>query len=76
MGTGRGYSVLEVVRAYEKAAGVKIPFRLAARRAGDIAVSFADASLAQRLLGWRAEKGLDEMCLSSHNWQKQNPEGY
>ena len=76
LGTGRGYSVLEVVRAYEKAAGVKIPFRLAARRAGDIAVSFADASLAQRLLGWRAEKGLDEMCLSSHNWQKQNSEGY
>lgn len=76
LGTGRGYSVLEVVRAYEKAAGVKVPYRTAPRREGDIAVSFADASRAQRLLGWRAERGLDEMCLSSHNWQKQNSGGY
>ncbi|HBA59364.1 MAG TPA: UDP-glucose 4-epimerase GalE [Elusimicrobia bacterium] len=76
LGTGRGYSVLEVLRAYEKASGVKIPYKMAPRRPGDIAVSFADAAKALKLLGWRAEKDLDEMCRSSHNWQKQNPEGY
>ncbi len=76
LGTGSGYSVLEVVAAYEQASGVKIPFKLMPRRPGDIAVSFADPAKAQRLLGWRAEKDLAEMCRSAHNWQRQNPQGY
>ena len=77
LGTGKGYSVLEVVRAYEAAAGVKITYKLAPRRPGDIAVSFADPAKAQRLLGWRAELTLAAMCpCSAHNWQQKNPEGY
>jgi UDP-glucose 4-epimerase len=76
LGSGHGYSVLEVVAAYEKAAGIKIPYKMAPRRPGDIAISFADPSKAQRLLGWRAEKGLDEMCRSTYEWQRNNPEGY
>ena len=76
LGTGRGYSVLEVLRAYEKAAGLKIPYKAAPRRAGDIAVSFADPAKAYRLLGWKAEKTLEEMCRSAHEWQRKNPEGY
>ncbi len=76
LGTGRGYSVLEVLRAYEAAAGMNIPYKLVPRRAGDIAVCFADPAKALRLLGWQARLDLAEMCRTSHNWQRQNPAGY
>ncbi len=76
LGTGKGYSVLEVLRAYERVCGVTVSYRMAPRRPGDIAVSFADPSKAHKLLGWRAEKTLDDMCRSAHNWQRKNPDGY
>lgn len=76
LGAGRGYSVLEVVRAYEKVSGVKIPYKIAPRRSGDLAEYYADPSKALRLLGWRAERSLEEMCHSAHNWQVKNPAGY
>ncbi|MDY5135966.1 UDP-glucose 4-epimerase GalE [Actinotignum sanguinis] len=75
LGTGHGSSVLEVIHAYEKAAGMKIPYRVVARRPGDIAASYADASKAARELGWRATHSLDEMAASSLHWQKMNPAG-
>ena len=70
------YSVLAVVNAYERASGVSIPYRMAPRRPGDIAISFADPAKAHRLLGWKAEKTLEDMCRSAHEWQRKNPEGY
>ena len=76
LGTGRGYSVLEVLRAYEKACGRKLPYVVEGRRAGDIAACWADPTKARTELGWRAELGIDEMCASSWNWQRQNPNGY
>ncbi|HET7581105.1 MAG TPA: UDP-glucose 4-epimerase GalE [Bacillales bacterium] len=76
LGTGVGYSVLDVVKAFEKAIGEKIPYSVAERRAGDIAVSYADATKAKEELGWVAEKGLDEMCEDSWRWQINNPKGY
>lgn len=76
LGTGRGYSVLEVVRAFKRAAAREIPFQVVARRAGDIAECWADPALAERLLGWRAERGLDEMCVDAWRWQSMNPKGY
>lgn len=76
LGTGVGYSVFEVLRAFEKAAGVKIPYRVAQRRPGDAAVSYADPGKAARVLGWRATRGLDEMCEDAWRWQSQNPNGY
>ncbi|MDK8286735.1 MAG: UDP-glucose 4-epimerase GalE [Actinotignum sanguinis] len=75
LGTGHGSSVLEVIHAYEKVAGMKIPYRVVARRPGDIAASYADASKAARELGWRATHSLDEMAASSLHWQKMNPAG-
>ncbi|MGJ9714015.1 UDP-glucose 4-epimerase GalE [Actinotignum sp. GS-2025d] len=75
LGTGHGSSVLEVIHAYEKAAGIKIPYRVVARRPGDIASSYADASKAARELGWRATHSLDEMAASSLHWQRMNPAG-
>lgn len=69
LGTGRGYSVLEVVQAFERASGRRVPYRIAPRRAGDIAQCFADPSLAANLLGWRAELDLDAMCQDSWRWQ-------
>lgn len=77
LGTGRGHSVLETVRAFERASGRRVPYRIVARRPGDIAQCYADPSLAQRALGWRAEYGLDEMCRDSWRWQQwaaANPE--
>ena len=62
LGTGRGYSVLDMVRAFSAASGRQIPYRIAARRSGDIAQCWADPALANRLLGWQATRGLDEMC--------------
>jgi len=76
LGTGRGYSVLEVVKAFEKASGRAIAYRVAARRPGDVAEVYADAALAARELGWVATRGIDEMCRDAWNWQRLNPEGY
>jgi UDP-glucose 4-epimerase len=76
LGTGTGYSVLNVVRAFEQASGRKVPFKIAPRRPGDIAACYADTSLANELLGWRAERGLEEMCVDAWRWQDGNPEGY
>ncbi len=69
LGTGNGYSVLDVVHAYESASGVSIPHKIVARRAGDVAACFADPSLAWQLLGWKARYGLDEMCRDAWRWQ-------
>ena len=76
LGTGRGYSVLEVVKAFEHASGKAIPLEFHPRRAGDVAQSYADASLAGRELGWRARLSLEAMCRDAWRWQSQNPEGY
>lgn len=76
LGTGHGYSVLEVIKAYEKAAGHKIPYVIKPRRPGDIAACYADSSKAERELGWKAELGIDEMASSSLNWQTKNPKGF
>ena len=76
LGTGRGYSVLEVIAAFSKACGKEIPYSIKPRRPGDIAQCYADASLAKKELGWEAERGLDEMCEDSWRWQSTNPNGY
>ena len=76
LGTGRGYSVLEVLHAYERACGRKLPYVVEKRREGDIAECWADPTKAREELGWQAELGIDEMCASSWNWQRQNPNGY
>lgn len=76
LGTGHGNSVLEVVQAFSRASGRPIPYQITARRPGDLPVSFADPSKAERELGWKAELGLDEMCADSWRWQSQNPTGY
>ncbi len=76
LGTGQGYSVLDMVRAFEKASGRPIPYRIAPRREGDIASCYADPGLAARELGWKAEKGIEEMCADTWRWQQQNPAGY
>lgn len=76
LGTGIGYSVLDVVKAFEKACGKKLPYVIKPRRAGDIAACYADASKAERELGWKAELGIDEMCASLWKWQTMNPKGY
>lgn len=76
LGTGKGYSVLDIVKNFEEASGVKIPYVIKPRRAGDIATCYADASLAKKELNWVAERDLREMCEDSWRWQKNNPEGY
>ena len=76
LGTGVGYSVLDVVKAFEKASGKKIPYTIMPRRAGDIATCYSDPSKAARELGWKAERGIEEMCEDSWRWQSQNPDGY
>ena len=76
LGTGRGISVLELVRAFEQASGRSIPYEFAPRRPGDVAACYADPALAERLLGWRARLGLDAMCVDSWRWQAANPNGY
>jgi UDP-glucose 4-epimerase len=76
LGTGRGYSVLEVVKAFERASGRKVPLEIAPRRPGDTATVYADASLAQARLGWKAKLGLDAMCADAWRWQSANPDGY
>lgn len=76
LGTGRGYSVLEMVKAFEQANGINIPYKLVARRPGDIATCYSDPSLAAQELNWKAERGLQEMMTDTWNWQKNNPQGY
>ena len=76
LGTGVGYSVLDMVHAFEKACGKEIPYVIKPRRAGDIATCYSDAAKAKEELGWSAERGLDEMCEDSWRWQSQNPDGY
>lgn len=76
LGTGEGYSVLDVVHAFEKANDVEIPYEIVDRRPGDIAIGYADAHKAKELLNWEASHSLEDMCRDSWNWQKNNPEGY
>ncbi|PEC83341.1 UDP-glucose 4-epimerase GalE [Bacillus cereus] len=76
LGTGKGYSVLEMVKAFEKISGKKIPYKVIGRRPGDVAICFADVSKAKRELGWEAEYGLEEMCVDSWRWQVNNKNGY
>ena len=76
LGTGRGVSVLEMVRAFETAAGVEIPYEIVDRRPGDVAECWADPALAERLLGWRARRDLPDMCADAWRWQRLNPAGY
>ena len=76
LGTGKGYSVLDVIHAFSKACGRELPYVIDPRRPGDIAECWADPSKAKRELGWVAEYGIDEMCADSWNWQKKNPDGY
>lgn len=76
LGTGKGYSVLDIVHAFETANDIKIPYVITDRRAGDVETLYADPSLAEKLLGWRAEKNLEDMCRDTWNWQRQNPIGY
>nr|MDP2190824.1 UDP-glucose 4-epimerase GalE [Rhodoferax sp.] len=76
LGTGVGYSVLEMVRAFEQASGKPVPFRAAPRRAGDVAACYADPAQAWALLGWRAQRGLEAMCADAWRWQSDNPNGY
>ena len=76
LGTGTGYSVLDIVKNFEAATGVKIPYAIKPRRAGDIATCYSDAAKAEKELGWKAQFGIKEMCADSWNWQKNNPNGY
>ena len=76
LGTGKGYSVLEVIKAFEKACGFSLKYKIMPRRAGDIATSFADPKKANLDLGWKANLNIDDMCSSLWNWQLKNPDGY
>lgn len=76
LGVGKGYSVLEMVKTFEQVTGQKVPYKITARRAGDIAMCYADTSKASQQLGWKAELGLDSMIKDTWRWQSQNPEGY
>ena len=76
LGTGNGYSVLDVIHAFEKACGKKLPYKICPRRAGDIASCYARADKALKELGWKAELGIEEMCASLWKWQTMNPDGY
>jgi UDP-glucose 4-epimerase len=76
LGTGRGISVLELVRAFERASGCRIPYEIVARRPGDVAQVYADPTLAQRMLGWRTRLDVDDMCKDAWRWQAMNPDGY
>ena len=76
LGTGKGYSVLDVVHAFEQASGAPLPYVIAPRRAGDLPTLYSDPSKAERVLGWHAEYGIADMCRDGWNWQHNNPEGY
>ncbi len=76
LGTGKGYSVLDVVKAFEKASGAKVPYKIVERRPGDLATVYSDPSKAKAELGWEAERNLEDMCADSYRWQHNNPNGY
>ncbi len=76
VGTGNGYSVLEIVHAYEKASGKKVPYKIGPRRAGDIGTCYASPKKAFQELGWKAQRGIEEMCTDLARWQEMNPDGY
>lgn len=76
LGTGRGYSVLEMIAAFQRASRRSIPYQFSPRRSGDVAEMFADPTKAEKKLGWRAQRSIDEMCSDSWNWQRNNPKGY
>lgn len=76
LGTGNGYSVLQLIEAFSKASGVEIPYEIVGRRQGDVAECYSDPSKANKELGWKAEKGIDDMCKDSWRWQSKNPKGY
>ena len=76
LGTGTGYSVLDMVKAFEKANGLKLPYKIVARRPGDLATCYADPAKSEKVLGWKAEKTLVDMCRDSWNWQSKNPMGF
>jgi len=76
IGTGVGYSVLDIVKAYEKATGAPVPYTIAPRRPGDIDECYADPTKAYEILGWKAQYGIEDMCRDAHRWQTQNPNGY
>jgi UDP-glucose 4-epimerase len=76
LGTGQGYSVIDVVKAFEKASGRPVPYEIAPRRPGDVAQCYAEPTLAEKELGWRATRGIDEMCADAWRWQSSNPQGY
>ena len=76
LGTGRGYSVLEMIEAFSRASGRKVPYEIGGRREGDIAACYADVTRARTELGWTATRGIDEMCADAWRWQSQNPDGF
>ena len=76
LGTGHAYSVLDMVSAFEKASGRAVPYQIVNRRPGDIATCYADPALAERLLGWKAQFGVERMCEDSWRWQVKNSDGY
>ena len=76
LGTGQGYSVLEMVKAFEKASGKRVPYEIVARRPGDVAECYAEPTLAKEALGWEATRGLEEMCADNWRWQSENPNGF
>lgn len=76
LGAGRGYSVLDLVKAFEKVTGKNVPYKIAPRRAGDIAIYFADATLAKQKMGWQTTKTLEDICRDAWHWQSKNPQGY
>ncbi len=76
LGTGIGYSVLDMAKAFEKASGKKVPYKIVERRAGDIATCYSDPNFAKEVLGWEAKKSIDDMCADSWRWQSNNPDGY
>ena len=76
LGTGVGYSVLDIIKAFSKACGKEIPYVIDPRRPGDIATCYSDPTKAKEILGWTAEKNIEDMCRDSWNWQVKNPDGY
>ncbi|MCK6376601.1 MAG: UDP-glucose 4-epimerase GalE [Zoogloea sp.] len=76
LGTGAGYSVIDVIKAFEKASGRPVPYEIVARRPGDVAQCYAEPTLAEQELGWKATRGIDEMCADAWRWQSSNPQGY
>ena len=76
LGTGNGYSVLDMIKAFEKASGKTVPYQIVDRRPGDIGICYANPVYAAEKIGWNAECGLDEMCEDAWRWQSQNPNGY